>query len=123
MLRVMIGDIHYRAMFFKRHYEKDGKDCIDTRCEIYVKHSGGNERLKEAQIYVLLLDICHTPGPYVKVPQWTSVAFQHPKDSYDKIKGKKIALARSLAKVETFRKTERALFWAAFRRQFHIKGR
>jgi len=45
----------------------------------------------------------------------SATAHLHPKDKYDKVKGKKVALTKALAKCLLFDKIDRGCFWLDFR--------
>jgi len=89
---VYIDDNKYIVKFTKHPRPNDR--ALDTNCKISVLNTKGYE-----------------------VRTITGFAHHNPIDKYNKITGKKLALARALDR-KVFTRSERCLFWEAFYKEF-----
>lgn len=93
---VNLGKCVYRVDFVK-YQQMQGKrcGCIDTQCIIFESTTNSIAFIQKTSVF----------------------AVQNPKDKYDKITGKKIALTRALKRAG-FNKSNRIMFWDAFLKTF-----
>jgi len=104
-MKVTIDDKTIQIVFLKEHAEhNDGRDKLNTRCYLYRISPDDN-----------------VPN---RVLFGTGSAYLNFKDTYSKVKGKKIALARAL-KTTTWsflskKKKHREIIWDRFKKEFNI---
>lgn len=94
---VKTGKGNWTVQFQKCPVEREGKQCIDTLARLF-RFDGTGKKLYSHNAW----------------------AHQHPNDTYDKIKGKKIALKRLLETAVSFDKEVRTAFWTEFRKEFKL---
>lgn len=120
-MQVQIGNNTFRVQFIKEVEQRRKGTTITTICKIFQQAGTKEILLNGIDCHIAWAALLDVPEKIIIVPNWVDVALgrarQNPRDKYNHIIGKRVALQNALGHT-TFDRVERCSFAIALEAEF-----